>query len=854
MKFPPSRAVYISALVAAVAIPLCAVLVVAQTQRRAAAAPPAPKPATPFEAATRALLEGRFDEVDSTTDKLNQSDPNVVALKARAAIERGRYADAEAMLQPVATRLPTSEAALQLGLMQKLLSKPSYAQTLGRVASLASSAQNADEMARAAQALAALDRVADAKAAFLEATRAAPNNPAIETAFGDLFLAKYNYGEALKSYERVLELDPRWTPALLGAAHALENDDPPQAAGAIKRLQQINPTSADANIFLAAQAADVNHLKEAREYLGKALAVNPNNIEAHSSLAALAFVEDNNTEFEAETAKVHAVAPQDAGVYRLTGEVLAHNYRFDEAVAMTRRALALAPRDAQALSDLGAQLLRTGDEAAARTALQTSFDIDPYNVVTFNSLKMLDSLDMFETIRDGDLIVKLNKDEAPALKEYVIPLAHQALQTMASKYEFQPKGPILVEMFPKHDDFAVRTLGLPGMIGALGACFGRVVTLDSPHARQPPGDFLWEATLWHELGHVITLQMSNQRVPRWLTEGISEWEETQARREWTRPGEDMFARVLDRKQDIKLKDLNEAFQDPKRISLAYYQGRLVVDYMVKTYGQQAMNRLLRAYGQGLDTDAALKQILNTDLEKMQTGFDQYLEQQFGDVKRAMTVPEGAELARMQLDALEKLAKDNPKSYPVQETYAISLRKGGRTDEAVQAFEKAAMLWPTATGNDSPHAQLAEIALEKKDRQRAIAELTTLLNVDFENLSAAQHLAALLRDANVTDSARTRPVYERIVALDPFDGEARAVLGRIALQKNEADVAAREFRTVLALKPIDPAAAHTDLAESYFKAGKRDEAKRQALAALEIAPSYARAQDLLLQLTDTGARR
>jgi Tfp pilus assembly protein PilF len=48
--------------------------------------------------------------------------------------------------------------------------------------------------------------------------------------------------------------------------------------------------------------------------------------------------------------------------------------------------------------------------------------------------------------------------------------------------------------------------------------------------------------------------------------------------------------------------------------------------------------------------------------------------------------------------------------------------------------------------------------------------------------------------------------------------------------------------------------HTDLAESYLKAGKRDEAKRQALAALEIAPSYARAQDLLLQLTDAGARR
>ena len=62
------------------------------------------------------------------------------------------------------------------------------------------------------------------------------------------------------------------------------------------------------------------------------------------------------------------------------------------------------------------------------------------------------------------------------MREYAIPLAHEALKTLSAKYQFTPKGPILIEIFPKHDDFAVRTLGLPGMIGALGACFGRVVT------------------------------------------------------------------------------------------------------------------------------------------------------------------------------------------------------------------------------------------------------------------------------------------------------------------------------------------------------------------------------------------
>ena len=72
--------------------------------------------------------------------------------------------------------------------------------------------------------------------------------------------------------------------------------------------------------------------------------------------------------------------------------------------------------------------------------------------------------------------------------------------------------------------------------------------------------------------------------------------------------------------------------------------------------------------------------------------------------------------------------------------------------------------------------------------------------------------------------------------------------------NDSQAAMREFKSVVAIGPVDLAGAHTDLAESYFVSGKRAEAKKETLLALEIAPSYARAQDLLLQLTDAGARK
>jgi Flp pilus assembly protein TadD len=107
----------------------------------------------------------------------------------------------------------------------------------------------------------------------------------------------------------------------------------------------------------------------------------------------------------------------------------------------------------------------------------------------------------------------------------------------------------------------------------------------------------------------------------------------------------------------------------------------------------------------------------------------------------------------------------------------------------------------------------------------------------------------MRESGITDPGRTRPVYERIAAIDPFDAEVHATLGRLAMRRDDAETAIREFRAVIALKPVDQASAYTDLAEGYLKGGRRADARRQTLAALEIAPSYERAQDLLLKLSE-----
>ena len=94
--------------------------------------------------------------------------------------------------------------------------------------------------------------------------------------------------------------------------------------------------------------------------------------------------------------------------------------------------------------------------------------------------------------------------------------------------------------------------------------------------------------------------------------------------------------------------------------------------------------------------------------------------------------------------------------------------------------------------------------------------------------------------------------KRVVSLDPFDGPAHSQLGRIAMNGGDTAEAVRLFRVALAAKPLDKASAHADLAEALHKAGQRDEARKQVLEALLIAPTYTRAQDLLLKLQE-GSR-
>jgi Tfp pilus assembly protein PilF len=800
-------------------------------------------------AATRALAHGAYDEAAALARERDDQDPSAAALLARLDIRRGEYAAAEARLSPIVAANPISGAGLELGLLQHYLGRRDVA--IPRLSLLVDRLQRSREpldLYRAALAARALGEHQLANSLLRAAALEAPDDPALQTLWGELFGEKYDQLEASKSFTDALALDEEWAPAHLGLARAIADTNPPNARAAAERALEIDPDYLDAHLFMAQRELDDRNHDAARTALDRALAINEQSLEARSLVAAMAYVEDRTDDFEAEATRVLAINPRYGDVYREAGNLSARNYRFDEAVALVQRGLEIDPDNTRAYAELGMHLLRSGDEPGARLALERSFAEDPYDVITYNLLSMMDNLDEFETFEQGDLIVRLHPDEAAVMKDYVLEVAQRAFDDLSARYEFRPEGPILVEVFPRHDDFAVRTLGLPGMIGALGACFGRVVTLDSPRARTP-GEFNWESTLWHEMAHVVTLQMSNQRVPRWLTEGLSTFEEKRARPDWARDQDLGFASDLNSGDVLSLRDLNGGFSRPETISMAYFQASVLVEHIVDEYGESTIHGLLRAYGDGLDTEEALERV-GLDFDILQASFDTAVETRFGALRRAMEGPEASEnepAPEDRLPTLVTLAEEHPGSFPVQMALGRAQRAAGETSAAKAAFEKAVTLAPMATGASSPHVPLAEIAVEQGDPTGAMEHLVAHLEHDHRDIDAARQLAALAEEAG--DEVRMRRAYELIIEIDPFDAIPHQALGRLAMAREDHGVAAREFRVTLAIGPLDRVAAHVDLAESYLAGGQSDEAKREVIAALEIAPTYDRAQDLLLRIVE-----
>jgi len=156
-----------------------------------AQAPAAADAASFPRAARRAIARGHLGEAEALAKSRPAGDPNAAAVLAQLQIARGHYDDAIRLLEPAAAADDGSAAALELGLLhQKLGHGEAALKLLGAVYRQTSNGSDQETLFRAARAAQALGRARDANTLYRAA--ASGTDPAIDTAWGMLFLEKLN--------------------------------------------------------------------------------------------------------------------------------------------------------------------------------------------------------------------------------------------------------------------------------------------------------------------------------------------------------------------------------------------------------------------------------------------------------------------------------------------------------------------------------------------------------------------------------------------------------------------------------------------------------------------------------------
>jgi cellulose synthase operon protein C len=393
----------------------------------------------------------------------------------------------------------------------------------------------------------------------------------------------------------------------------------------------------------------------------------------------------------------------------------------------------------------------------------------------------------------------------------------------------------------------VRSVGLAG-VGLLGVAFGPVVAMDSPAARER-GAFNWGSTLWHELAHVFHLSMTGNRVPRWFSEGLAVHEERLGLPGWGGDvSPDFLLAYLDGKL-LPVSQLNNGFvrpSYPEQIIHSYYQASLVFEFIEQRWGFDVIRASLNAYRDSKDPDSVLLQQLQMDSEAFDAAFDGFLQNRFATALKALSKDDGSG-GESAADPEEPVTIDTalPDKYFDQLNLGQLLYEQGNLELAELFWQKAQQLFPEYAGDDSSYRRLAALYLQQEQYAEAEAQLEQLIAINAEHYPAHVELAGIrLRNG---DAEGAIDVLQRAIFIYPYDPQLHRDLAEQHAELGNWELAARERRALLALDPVDRAEAHYQLALAYDRAGNRSSAREQILYALEIAPNYYRAQDLLLSL-------
>ena len=695
-----------------------------------------------------------------------------------------------------------------------------------------------------AEALWALGDLYTADKLLEQATQLSPNNAMILVRTGELYNRTYQYQNAYNFFNQALALEPDNAWAHVGAAEALNSGNNGEEINAHMEAAQSH-FSAPPGARLRAMLMSINSVMErdlydeARELLDQAWDLVEDeglpSMQLNALEAALAFVTRRTDEVQSYIDAALAEAPPFGDAYAIPGYFASITRRYAESGEFYEKAVEVEPRHWTAHLELGQNYMRLNEIDAGIRHIEISYEGDGFNPKTLNMMRLLDTFSenfvdlTFPNPPEGngipELVLRLDRDEVDVLTPYAQELAETSMAIFEERYNFPAKEPVIVEIFPNHEDFVVRSIGMPG-VGILGVTFGYLFAMDSPTGH-PNETYHWGTTLWHEMAHVYTVEASEHGVPRWYSEGISVYEE------WNTgpiPGIKIPGYVLQFMAEgafLPTAELDDGFMRPtydEQVMVSYMQAGLIFQFISEEYGHDKIVDMLYQFVEGTDEVTAIETALNISDSEFDRHFKQYIDIQFGTL----------------LDRLPIWQQD------VQAT--LQAFDAGNWEEAIAAANRAIFTFPNYVEQDSPYIAkaLAHSQLEQDDLK--FETLETFWQLGGYSARALKELA----DEYIARGQKTEAigVFKDVHYADPFDESTHGKLGDIYFELGQTEAALQEYQVGLALNPLDQATANYRVAMAYKELNELDQSMTYLMTALDIAPQYRPAQQLLLELSRT----
>jgi Tfp pilus assembly protein PilF len=331
---------------------------------------------------------------------------------------------------------------------------------------------------------------------------------------------------------------------------------------------------------------------------------------------------------------------------------------------------------------------------------------------------------------------------------------------------------------------------------------------------------------------VFVLTATHHRVPRWFAEGLAVHEEGEANRAWANRLTPDIVIALQQKKLLPIADLDRGFVHPdypEQILVSYYQAGRICDYIQSRWGADKLVDMVKAFAEVRPTGTVLQDVLGLTPQAFDQEFLAWLNKDVGGVVA------GFDEWRTRMKKL------------------VDLFGEGQYDEALVEAENVRQLYPEYVEEANPYELIADIQTKKGDKARAVAVLLEYQKFGGENPATLKKLAALQEESGQLDKAAS--TLNAINDIYPVnDEELHRHLGDLRAKQNDNEAAVREYASVVALHPLDKAGAMFNLARAYFTAHQYDKAEESVLAALEAAPGYRPAQQLLLQIEDAKPQR